>query len=240
MPTPVPKGHPVQGTTINFSESLQKFQVSGQKRAQIQMHSITVYFFQEDKMTSFRKSVWTGSAALALIACAGLALAQSPALHHMIVALPNGGTAQIAYSGDVAPKVSFESDPFWAAASSAVPFSTFERLSAAMDQEMNAAMNEASFWDMPMPTPAQIQADLRNDPRGLFCMESISVTRTSPQAAPKVVSHQYGNCAPLDRAAFGVKPEHAEKNSHTIQVQTPGKPKSAISPSLIEAAYQPR
>jgi hypothetical protein len=158
----------------------------------------------------------------------------------MTVALPDGGTAQIAYSGDIPPKVSFESDPFQEAAYGLAPFSRLERISAAMDQEMNAWMNEAGFWDMPMPTPAQIQADLRTDPRGTFCMESMSVTRTSPDAAPKVVSHHYGNCAPVGEAAFGIGPEHRAKASSTIQVQTPRATKPAGGPALIEAAYQPR
>jgi hypothetical protein len=192
-------------------------------------------------MKSLRMSVLAGSAAVALIACAGLALAQSPALHHMTVALPNGGTAQIAYSGDIPPKVSFDSDPFQEAAYGLTPFSRLERISAAMDQEMNAWMNEAGFWDMPMLTPAQIQADLRNAPQGSFCMESMSVTRTSSDAAPKVVSYHYGNCAPVGEAAIGIGPEHRAKGSPTIQVQTPPRAtKPAGGSALIEAAYQPR
>jgi hypothetical protein len=159
----------------------------------------------------------------------------------MTVALPDGGTAHIAYSGDIPPKVSFESDPFRAATVS-VPdtFATFDRISTALDQEMDAAMNEAGFWDIPMPTPAQIQADLRNDPNGSFCMESMSVTRTSPDAAPKVVSHRYGNCAPVGQAALGIGSEHRAKGAHTLEVQAPPAPKRVTGPSLIEAAYQPR
>jgi len=192
-------------------------------------------------MISLRKGLLTGSAAAVFIACAGLALAQSSALHYMSVALPDGGTAQIAYSGDIPPKVSFESDPFRAASYGPSSIAALDRISAAMDQEMNAVMNEAGFWDMPMPTPVQmLHADLRNAKRGSFCMESMSITRTNPNAAPKVVSHQYGNCAPIGQAAFGFAPDNQEKSAHTITVQTPRESGPLSRSPLIEAAYQPR
>lgn len=102
-------------------------------------------------------------------------------LHRMTVNLPQGGTATIAYSGDVAPKITFSQVPLsqdsadfriWA------PFAEMERVSAMMNAiaaDMDGRL-EASMRQMRRLTPGMTEAGLMALPPGT---ESYSVTTIS-------------------------------------------------------------
>src|SRR5512146_3288267 len=98
-------------------------------------------------MRSLQVLSLAGVAAITL-GLSGAALAQSPNTHVMTVQLPYGGTAQIRYTGDVAPQVTFSEGPSALAPlpsmfGPASPFAALDRISAEMDQQMAAMFRQA-------------------------------------------------------------------------------------------------
>jgi hypothetical protein len=188
-------------------------------------------------------------AAVAFAGSVGLALA-SPAFHRMTVQLPDGGTAQIQYSGNVAPRVTFDTNPFMA----------MDRISDEMDREMDALMDAADFSPMPLWAPVQPFAvglrDAAPDAmqlgamqytavstalgNGAACTQTMSVTRDG-NGRPKVVSHSYGHCGAM-AAHSALSHEPYELRGHhdrgTIETKAPPVERQ-IPSSLVEAAYRP-
>jgi hypothetical protein len=190
-----------------------------------------------------RNFLLAGIAAVAFAGSVGLALA-SPAFHRMTVQLPDGGTAQIQYSGDVAPRVSFDTNPFMA----------MDRISDEMDREMDALMDAADFSPMPLWAPVQpFSVGLRDTAPGAMqytavstalgngagCTQTMSVTRDG-NGPPKVVSHSYGDCGALG-ARLTLSHEPYELRGYPdhgkIEAKTPRVHEAPSS--LVEAAYRP-
>ena len=165
-----------------------------------------------------RNSVIVGGVAVILAASAGLALAAMPAMHTLTVKMPDGGTADIQYAGDVAPKVSFKdspaANPFPAGAAflDDPAFADMQRLSAAMDKQMNDAMSQMTAPGAMMKTggmdadgnlPAGVTwSSLSNQPHGgTFCARSVEMTQGPGDKAPKIVTKTEGQCqAPQNNA----------------------------------------
>lgn len=82
-------------------------------------------------------------AALLALAGGGVAHAAAEKLHVMNVAAPDGSTIQVAYAGDVAPRV----DVVPASASLGDPFAGMDSISAMMDAQMQAMMRQAAMMD---------------------------------------------------------------------------------------------
>ena len=156
-------------------------------------------------MTPKLKWLTAGAVFAALAATAAFA----GNLHHMTVNLPQGGTATIEYSGDVAPRVTFSALPVlqnsadlpvWA------PFAEMERVSAMMDA-MAADMDgqlQASLQHMRRLTPGMTEAGLMALPPGT---ESYSVT---------TISSDRGVCTREVRVASageGMKPQMISRSS---------------------------
>ena len=80
-------------------------------------------------------------AALLALAGGGVAHAAAEKLHMMNVTTPDGSTIQVAYAGDVAPRVAV------VPASAADPFVGMDRISAMMDAQMQAMMRQAAAMD---------------------------------------------------------------------------------------------
>ena len=153
-----------------------------------------------------------GACAVAALFGTAAWAASAPAQHHLTVWLPGGGSEQITYTGDVAPKVSFTPGDFapvsfWSPlAFDAVPV---DRIAAAVDADM-ASMIRAADAMMAMPMPAFngiTEADLGSLPPGSqsysvistvngnnVCTRSVQITQNG-NGKPQVVRHASGNCA---------------------------------------------
>jgi hypothetical protein len=137
----------------------------------------------------------------------------------MNVRLPDGAVQQIAYTGDVAPRIVFVP----VAQQVASPFALLERVSEQMDRQM--AMMMQAFSPMMTQTfaGAPIQAGFGVMPAGAgVCMRSISVTYTG-NGQPHDVSKTAGNCgatAPAANAPVALPETVAPAPSlRTIQVK---------------------
>jgi hypothetical protein len=163
----------------------------------------------EAGMKASRRVLMAGIAAIALNGTCAVAVAGGQGAHAMTVALPDGGTAVIQYTGDVAPKVSFATDPAAAEIFGPdSPFAAMERILAQMDREMAAMMQQANMMAVRLPSPDQVfNADLRDMPAGAteysvvssltgngFCSRSTEITNLGNGEKPKVVTHTAGDC----------------------------------------------
>jgi hypothetical protein len=166
-------------------------------------------------MRTLRSVLLAGIAGLAL-AGSGAAMAQNSNSHVMTVRVPNGGVAEIHYTGDVAPQVIVRSGP---AAIEALPvtpalfgpdspFAMLDRISAEMDRESAAMFRQAEALAQQARSGQPIEVALPGMPRGGqayeyistmsgngVCTQSVEITSTG-NGPPKVVSHSAGNCAP--------------------------------------------
>lgn len=170
----------------------------------------------------------------------GLALAAGPAVHEMTVAMPNGGTAHIRYTGDVAPKVNFVQGPaspfvmtaFGPGFGAESPFAEIERIQALMDRQMASMMLQARQMQVQAMRDPLYAATFNGVPAGdnamhfvstssgnNYCFRSVQITASPSGGAPKVVSHTEGNCggspAPQMKA-----PAAAAAPSPTVPLQT--------------------
>jgi hypothetical protein len=172
-------------------------------------------------MRTFRNALLAGVAAVA-IGAAGAAFAQSDNYHVMTVRLPDGGVAQIRYSGNVAPRVTFGEAPaatdvfatmpsFFGPGS---PFAAMERISAEMDREATAMFRQANAVAAEANSGRLTAAALRNLPPGSqsysfvstmsgngVCSQSVEITGMGNGQPPRVVRHSSGNCGPMGGAA---------------------------------------
>jgi hypothetical protein len=160
-------------------------------------------------------------AGVGAVALAGVAAAQTAPMHRMTIQLPDGSVEQIQYSGPVAPRVSVTPataaeiavTPFWPAGPDPM-LAQFEQVSAAMDREADAMMQQAaaimnqpgmitfgpnSVWQIDstaMPPGAQSYSYAATiGPNGASCSESMTVTAAGPGRKPHVVRHESGNCS---------------------------------------------
>jgi hypothetical protein len=191
-------------------------------------------------MRNARTAILGGVAALALAGTAGVALAGTSALHTMTVEMPGGGTAHIEYSGKVAPKVTFGTAPFAAGPFAAAffgpnsPFAAMDRISAAMNRQMDSLMQ--ATWAAPMWAPNGLlqarlgNAPLKNAPKGAeqysfvstfggngnFCTRSMEMTSRGAGTKPHVVTHSSGNCGGMNAAVFGHAPTAAPATQDVV------------------------
>lgn len=175
-------------------------------------------------MRTFGKTILAGAAAIGIAGACGMAWAGGPAFHTMTVQLPDGGTANIRYTGNVPPRVTFGSNPtvtdFFAPVA---PFGMLDTIEARMDREMNWLFSQAA----PMNANQVFNADLRNMPKGMteysmvstmtpngVCMHRTEITSTG-KGKPKVVSQTSGDCgkAGASSAAGKLQPFDSAMNN---------------------------
>jgi hypothetical protein len=171
-------------------------------------------------MKSKRNLIVAGVAAAALACTSGLAFAVSAPQHTLNVPLPDGGTAVVRYSGDVAPQVTFKDVPgradaqltdpagFWAPDPA---FADLQRLSAAMDRRMDdlmkrlyapgGEMKAGGFDTAGLPSDDGLTMVSSNAGGGDSCVRSVEMTQGPGDKAPKVVSRSFGNCKAFDTPA---------------------------------------
>jgi len=162
-----------------------------------------------------------GAGALALAGTAALAAGGSD-LHTMTVKLPDGGVANIEYTGDVAPKVDIRSGGSGDLARF-VPggifagFSDFAAIQADMDRQMDDMLREArTMLAMPVAPNAPFEANFGVVPGGSsswfvstgnggnFCERSVEVTIVNGKRS--VHEQTSGNCGPAKAGAAAAHP----------------------------------
>ena len=169
-------------------------------------------------MRSVRTILFAGVAAAAL-GYAGAAVAQNPATHVMTVQLPGGGVAQIAYTGNVPPRVTLSDAPAPIGVLAPMPslfgpgspFAMMQRISAEMDREAAALFRRVELATEQARSGQLTEAALRAPGSTGYsyistmsgngvCAQSVEITSTG-NGPPKVVSHSSGNCATSGGAA---------------------------------------
>lgn len=156
------------------------------------------------------------------LALGGTAAYAAGNVHHMTLRMPDGGVAQIEYTGDVAPKISIapmtqaDFDAF-APPAAFMPATDFASIQADMNRQMSAMVHEIDAMNADMARAfanAPIEAGLNGVPRGNgnvttlisaanggnFCERSMEVSIVNGKK--NVVRHQSGNCG-------GTTAEHA-------------------------------
>jgi hypothetical protein len=175
-------------------------------------------------MKLFRKLAIAGTVATGLAFSASLALAVSPPQHTLNVAMPDGGTAVIRYTGDVAPQVTFKDTPPSGTVSALDPagffaadpaFADVQRMTASMDRRMADMMSRLSAPDAQMkvggfdrfnlPAGSAYTMVSTSSTGGQTCTRSVEVTQNPGDKTPKVVSETSGNCKAADPAATAPK-----------------------------------
>ncbi len=165
-------------------------------------------------MRTLRTALLAGVAAIAT-GFSGAALAQSPQTHVMTVHLPGGGTAEIRYTGNLAPQIRFGESaapidafaPMPSFFGSASPFAMLDRISAEMDREAAAMFRQANALAAQARYGQLTETAIGNLPPGTegysfvstisgnsVCTQSVEITSQGNGAPPRVVSHSSGNC----------------------------------------------
>lgn len=188
-------------------------------------------------MRTLRTLLVAGAGALGIAGLAGLAMAQGPAVHQMTIQLPGGGTAHIAYTGNVAPNVSFvplATVAFPAPYASWAPFAEMDRISAMMDRQMQALIYQTRALDQLAMSSPLTEATLGALPSGSsryvvssmsgngFCMRSVQITSTG-NGQPQVVSHTSGNCGSQASTASPSSTAAPAISFKTVEPRTPSR-----------------
>ncbi len=187
-------------------------------------------------MRTLQITLLAGVAAVAL-GLAAAAQAQTPQIHVMTVRMPDGGAAQIRYTGNVAPRISFSEAPAPVDVFAPMPtlfgrdspFAMLDRISAEMDRQAAAMFRQANALAADAQSGQLTEAALRNLPPGSqsytfvstmsgngVCSQSVEITREG-NGPPRVVRHSSGNCGALPGTAGSVNLPTA-----TPQTQRPG------------------
>jgi hypothetical protein len=129
------------------------------------------------------------------VALAVPAIAHDAAMHVVNLVLPDGQIEQVSYRGDVPPR--FVAVPVGFAAS---PFADFERMSAMMDRQIDAMMQQAAALSRltPMLTGMQVGAPgttfVATFSSNGTCTRSTQITFAPGMAQPQEVSSVSGDC----------------------------------------------
>lgn len=159
------------------------------------------------------------------VAVAGIATAAADRNHILNVVLPDGSIAQVHYSGDVAPRVVMAPEAAPIAFVAADPFAMMDRMSYAMDRQMDAMLQQAAAIAQAAPgaNPQLSQAALDRLPPGTVsysftsyssgngagCSQSVQVTSLGGNQPAKVERQSQGDCSAVNRA----KPTPAVRQS---------------------------
>ncbi|HZZ69364.1 MAG TPA: hypothetical protein VFE18_14415 [Phenylobacterium sp.] len=210
-------------------------------------------------MKPLGKLLLAATATVAVAGVAGLAAAEIKNAHLLTVQLPDGSVEHIQYAGDQPPKVSVETTPVMMIApvdmvgvspiaqmfGPASPFADLQRISAAMDRQAAAMLQQVEMTPMsPMAANGPMLADLNRLPPGVqgfsmvststgngMCMRSVEYRSMGPGKAPKVLTRTSGNCGPAG-AATG-----AHSATTTTAEPFAASPPAADAPHLVQATY---
>lgn len=154
------------------------------------------------------KTYLVGAAVLALLG-AGAAEAAGTKLHTMNVDAPDGSVVHVQYSGDAAPRVQFVPAEAMQQADMPVmadPFAHMERISAMMDAQMNAMMQQAAMMQQHAVATGADGAAPAGMPKGMQvsyyssstdangCTRSMSYSSDGSGAQPKMTQAASDGC----------------------------------------------
>ena len=188
------------------------------------------------------KLLVAGAGALAL---AGGAIAAADNNHVLNVALPDGSVAHVHYVGNVAPKVVVAPTAVAmpVAFVAADPFAMFDRISYAMDRQMDAMLRQASAMAQAAPAAnGQLsEAALKSLPpgtvsysftsfssgNGASCSQSVQVTSLGQNQPPKVERQSQGDCSAVN----------TRKPTPAVQQARPEAPR--VTPASLQKPQEP-
>ena len=186
-------------------------------------------------MRKVTKLLLAGFGALTLT---GVAVAAADNHHLMNVVMPDGSVAQIHYVGNVAPQVVAvpAADAMPVALFAADPFAMMDRISYAMDRQMDAMLQQASALRQAAPNGQLSEAALKSLPpgtvsysftsyssgNGATCSQSVHVTALGQNQAPKVERQSQGDCSAVNTrkatpAVIEAKPEGPKVTPANLQ-----------------------
>jgi hypothetical protein len=168
-------------------------------------------------MRTWCTSLLAGIAAAAVGVIGAAALAQSANIHVMTVQLPGGGTAQVEYTGNVAPQVSISNAPAPIAAFVPMPtaqffgpdsaFAQLDRISAEMDRQAAMMFRQAEQLAAAARSGQMTETAMQTLPPGSrdytfistvfgnnVCTQSMQITTPNNGGPPHLVTHNSGNC----------------------------------------------
>jgi hypothetical protein len=167
-------------------------------------------------MKSMRKALLVTAAALAACGVAGAAAAAIQHSHVVTIRLPHGTQEQIPYLGDTPPEVRLQ--PAWAPFATAfpsadalafdAPFVALPRVSAEMDREAAALMQQARSLPIPLSDGAGLtRIDLGKLPPGVtgysvvstvsggkVCTRTTEYGRPDRSGRPRALTRVSGDC----------------------------------------------
>jgi len=208
-------------------------------------------------MRKNRTAVLAGVAALIAV---GTAVAATHNSHVMKIAMPDGSIAKIEYQGDVAPKVAVAPQPFGLAEMSLpvavfdpfvlaslgsdqtswAPFAELDRMTAQIDRDMRAVIDQASAMQAQMaaPTGKLDMAAFGKMPAGTVhysfvststgkgsCGQSVQITSYGGNAEPKVVRTSSGDCRDMLSLTPATAPVTGQEPTKLQPVKAEAKPK---------------
>jgi hypothetical protein len=200
---------------------------------------------KEDSMRKLTKLLIAGAGALTL---GGVAIAAADQNHVMNVVLPDGSVAHIHYVGKVAPRVVVSPD---AAAIPVAfvaddPFAMFDRISYAMDRQMDAMLQQASALSRIAPGPdgKLSEAALKSLPpgtvsysftsfssgNGASCSQSVQVTSLGTNQPPKVERQSQGDCSAVNTRKPVPAVQQAKPEAPVVTPASLQKPADAPKP----------
>lgn len=158
-------------------------------------------------MRKITKLLLAGAGAVAI---AGIAAAADQN-HVLNVVLPDGSIAQVHYAGRVAPRVVIAPEQPPVAFVAADPFAMIDRISDAMDRQMDAMLRQAAAL-APGANPQLSQAALDSLPQGTIsysftsyssgngahCSQSVQVTSLGGNQPAKVERQSQGDCSAVN------------------------------------------
>ncbi|HEY8950567.1 MAG TPA: hypothetical protein VIM56_16910 [Rhizomicrobium sp.] len=156
--------------------------------------------------------------ALALAGTA--AFAANNDVHHMTVRLADGSVANIAYIGDVAPKIRIvpqrslaDFAPGFGAGFGFAPFGNVQQIDAMMDAQMRTMQQQINaMMAMPFSANAPIEAAFGKMPAGShFCAQSVRIT-TDANGKQNIERKSSGDCggSPASAPAEHSQPHHGD------------------------------
>lgn len=191
-------------------------------------------------MRKITKLLLAGAGAATL---AGVAVAAVDNHHIMNVVMPDGSVAQIHYVGNVAPQVVAVPAAETMPVAMVDPFAMMDRISYAMDRQMDAMLQQASAMAQSAPgANGQLsEAALKSLPPGTVsysftsyssgngagCSQSVQVTALGQNQPPKVERQSQGDCSAIN----------TRKATPAVQQAKPDAPK--VTPVSLQKPQAP-
>jgi hypothetical protein len=198
----------------------------------------------ETVVQKVRTAALIGAVVLAAAGLAGANAGERARTHILTVRLPDGSIEQVRYAGEQRPQIHFTQEPVspgFERVEMNSPFAALDRLSAEMDRQAQALLNEtANLRDSAFGLPGAFTlADSGGLPLGArsfsvvstlsgdhMCSHSVEVFASPDGGQPRVVTRTSGDCGP------------GHLGSPSLGPRRPAEP-ARTRPGLIEVNARP-